>query len=362
MAIVLVTLFITLVCDRSEAAKDKPVVWKLASFHPPGGGDGLAYQWFAREVEARSRGRLKIKIYWSEQLANAKEMLESVKSGVADIAFSCSPYFPGKVPLSTLGFVPFTNLSRFDQMGIAWNYLAENPLLIKEFDQWNARYLFSIPNGPFNLMSKKPLKTIDDLKGLKIRTIGDQSTLFKPMGAVPVSITAPDAYMALERGLCDAVAGCGDFFYYDFRIYEACKNGYFVNDMDFSVAVSFWLVNKDSYNALPRDIQEILESLQWETAGLFQEILSAPEADNAYRDKFKEMGINIINFPPEERKKMLPFAKPIWDAWKERNKAAGGPAFFDAYMKANERVLKEYPNGIYRERPLPSWISKVLPK
>jgi TRAP-type C4-dicarboxylate transport system substrate-binding protein len=362
LGFLVITLSIMLICGKAEAAADKPVVWKFATFVPAIGMDSVPPNWWAKEVEERTGGRLKIKFYWSEQLASAKEMLEAVQTGVADVVLSCSPYFPGKVPLSTIGFVPFTAPSRLDQLGIAWHYIAEHPLLVKEYDKWNARYLFSTLNGPFNLMSRKPVANIGDFKGLKVRAIGDQVKLLTLMGAVPVSLTAPDSYMALERGLCDSVAGCGEFWQYDFRIYEACKNGYYIDGVDLNTAVSQYLVNKDSYNALPADIKDILGKLNWEMAAIYQEVFSSPEVKNAYLNKFKSVGIKITQFPPEERNKMLPFAKVIWDEWRERNKEAGGSEFFDAYRKAVDRVLKEYPNGTYKERPLPSWVREVLPK
>lgn len=362
LAFLVVTFIIMLTCGISEAAEEKPIVLKFATFQPELGLDHLPIRWWIKEVEERTHGRLKVKMYWGEQLVSAKEMLEAVKTGVAHIVMSCSPYFPGKVPLSTLGFVPFVGPKRLDQLGIAWNSLSKHPLLIKEYDKWNARYLWGTFNGPFNLMSKKPLRTVDDFKGVKIRAIGDQVGLFKLIGAVPVSLTAPDAYMALERGLCDACAAPGIHWLYDFKVYEACRNGYYIEDIDINWALSQFLVNKDFYNALPTDIKEIIEKLNWEIIPIYHEVFASTEVRNVYLEKFKAVGIKVTQFPPEERKKMLPFAETIWKEWKERTKEAGGPELFDAYMKINDRVLKEYPNGIYEERPLPSWIRENLPK
>jgi TRAP-type C4-dicarboxylate transport system substrate-binding protein len=357
-----VMLFIIQPYGLAKASEEKPIVWKFSSFVPAMGLDTLPVNWFVQEAEKRSNGRLKFKMYWGEQLASAKETLEAVKTGVADIAMSCSPYYPGKVPLSTLGFLPFTNPRRVDHIGATWFYLRNHPLLVKENERWNARVLFSTANEPFNLISKKAISSVDDFKGLKIRSIGDQVKLFQAMGAVPVSLTAPDSYMALERGLCDAVAGGGQYWFYDFKIFEACKGGYYIINLDINSSPCQYLVNLDSFKALPADIKQILEDLAWEVIPIYHELFASQEVKKHYKDIFSVNGIKFISFPAEERKKMLAFAQPVWDAWKERAKHAGGYEFFEAFEKAKEKVLREYPDGIYKERPLPSWIREALPK
>jgi TRAP-type C4-dicarboxylate transport system substrate-binding protein len=231
VSILLVAVAIVTVCDNAHAAqagKSKIIRWKFSSYEPPISMYLEAQKWWIREMEKRSGGRMKIKLYTLNELCGAKEMIEAVQTGLADVVMACAPYFPGKVPLGTLQFVPFAAPRRIDHSNHVWNEVGNNPLFVKENAQWNSVFGFYLALNSYNIMSRKPIRTIDDFKGLKIRALGDQAALFKKLGAVPVSVTAPEIYTALERGLFDAVPGCGEWWFSNWKVFDACKGGYYI--------------------------------------------------------------------------------------------------------------------------------------
>jgi TRAP-type C4-dicarboxylate transport system substrate-binding protein len=207
-----------------------------------------------------------------------------------------------------------------------------------------------------------PIKTIDDFKGLRIRAIGDMAPLLKKCGATPIACPGPEVYTSLERGLFDAAVCCGDWCFNAWKIYEGVKGGYYIKGFDFNPCAGMVVINKNSFNQLPKDVKQIFEDLKWEMPAVIYEHVESPAVLEYFAAKFKRFGIKYSTLPPSEREKMLAFAKELHDAWKERYKQDGAPEFYDVYQKANEEAMRKYPNGIYKERPLPSYIKEVLEK
>jgi TRAP-type C4-dicarboxylate transport system substrate-binding protein len=292
-----------------------------------------------------------------------KEMLDAVQSGLANMTNPVPAYFPAQLPLGTLTFVPFACSHRIDLVSYQWNLMSQHPVWQQQIKPFNAVYAFYPTVNPYNIMSRKPIRTVEDFRGLKIRALGDQATLFKMFGATPVACTAPEIYTALERGLVDAVAGCGEWWFANWKIFDALKDGgYFIDGIDMNPAGGPVLINKDSYDALPPDIKLIIEGLKWEVPAIVHENYASKEVTQHFRDKFRKAGIKMSTFPPEERAKMVAKAETIWNKWKERkhNKRAGSHEFFKAWMETKEKLEKDYPEGIYREGPLPEEVKKLV--
>jgi TRAP-type C4-dicarboxylate transport system substrate-binding protein len=359
------TIFVMTLTTSAEAeAAQETFHWKLAMAEPANNLFYMTIARWARELEKRSGGRVQIKQYTGGQLLDAKETLEGVKNGLVDVTSPCPAYFPGQMPLSTLTYTPFVTPPRMDLTNYIMNLLAEHPLYKKEMDSINSVFAFYDSVNHYNIMSRKPLKTVEDFKGLKIRVVGEQANLYKKFGALPVACAVTEAYTGLERGLFDAIAGCGEWWFHSWRIFEAFKGGegYYIEGIDTCPAGTVTLINKNSYNALPPDIKKIIEGLKWEMPSIIHEYLASEEVKEFFKGKFKAAGMKMMTFPAEERAKIAAEAEKSWDEWKERkqNKAAGSHEFFDAFMKTRAEVEKIYPDGIYEEGPVPKEVRDVL--
>ncbi len=101
-----------------------------------------------------------------------------------------------------------------------------------------------------NLVTLKPVKTMEDLKGMKIRTIAGPSVdMLKALGAVPVVMPMPDVYMALQKGTLDGVMADWEPIQ-GFRFHEVAK--YVTTNTPFSYSLFTLIMNKDKFNSLPR--------------------------------------------------------------------------------------------------------------
>lgn len=178
------------------------------------------------------------------------------------------------------------------------------------------------------IFANKPLNTIADFKGVKVRSPGkEQTDLLTAVGAAPVSMPAGEVYVSMQRGVIDGVwtsvgAALG------MHIWEVCKN---VNDWKPIYPGCQWLINREEWNKLPSDVKSAARQV-------FKEIeeegwrLTAKEEKDAY-DKFTGSGMKIMQPTPAELDKMKVYAEPLWKAWAQR---AGpkGSAVLDGMLKA----------------------------
>lgn len=188
---------------------------KLATFVPP--SHPIPHQvftaWFP-EVEKQSGGKLKIKLFPSMQLGGKPpELFRQMVQGVSDMCFTLPGYTSNDFPRMALTELP--GLSATGEKGTRNLWAALDKYLAPEFK--GAKVLMLWNNDEAALMSKsKPIRTLDDMKGMKIRTpSAAQSAQLEALGAVPIDMPANQIYNSLDRGVVDAamipVSGAIDF-------------------------------------------------------------------------------------------------------------------------------------------------------
>jgi len=319
MILLLAGLLVTILCPNVTA---KTLTLKWGSYQPATSPFTTPQRWFMEEVEKISGGEVKIKPYWAQSLVGSKEMMEAVRDGVADITYPCPSYFRSKVPLSSLTDVAFLcTAGQGGRQNIVFTRAFRTPPFVKELARWNSVFLFFGYVPPYNLMGKVPVRSVDDLKGKRIRELGGLGDLLKDFGAVPVFAPAPETFTALERGVIDLVAGCGDYWMNAYKIDEASQ--FYTIDMDMSSSCCVAIMNKDSYEKLPEKVKKALPELQDKAAYVSQEALAGKEKLKKWKEQFRAKGIEILEFPPEERQKMKERAAKFWEEWIVKWEKAG---------------------------------------
>jgi TRAP-type C4-dicarboxylate transport system substrate-binding protein len=169
----------------------------------------------------------------------------------------------------------------------------------------------------------KPVRTLDDLKGMKIRTGGGpQADSIKALGAVPVTIGAADVYTALERKTVD-----GLLFPWEavkaFRIYDVTK---YHSSLALWAGDEYVIMNQKKWQSLPPDIQKIIESVSGAWGSDFASDAWEKE-DMDSRDFVKGLkGHEVIDFSPTEVAKLRERVNPIYDKFITDNTKKGLPA------------------------------------
>lgn len=285
---------------------------------------------FAKRAEEKSQGRLKINIFHSGQLFDGYEELAALSRGDIDITNFSGSYAGGSIPALNIFTLPFLlndmpHLRRAVDGGLL-------DLGIKEelASKHNALILGVAPFDPYELYSaKEPVLKAEDFKGkVWATTSATDARAVQLLGGSPTGMSSSDLYLSFDRGVINAtprplITGMGR------SLYEVVKHLSLVN---LAVDTSILTINKDKFDALPKDLQDILvESAKERDADQFQRV---DEYIKVALKKFEAAGMNIHRVTPEAREDMKQKTAPAIAEW-----AAQVPNG-DAYLKLVAETAK----------------------
>src|SRR6267378_3110325 len=176
---------------------------------PAGWGPSHALTPWVKQVEEATKGRVKLEVFPSQTLIKGIDMWKGISSGIADIGWCVQGYWPEQTPLSDVMSLPFLPIKTAEQGSeVIWKLYEKFPSIQKEYGEIQPLVLHTTsPNFLITANSKKLVKTIEDLKGLKIRTLGGPPIeMAKALGASPGVLPMPDMYQALDKGVFDGAA------------------------------------------------------------------------------------------------------------------------------------------------------------
>jgi len=320
------------------SAAEKPIELSLNHLFPE-------VSWFHQKavipwknlVEQKSNGRLKINIYPSGALAKTGTMYDAVKAGTIDIALDPGPYYIGRFPMSEATQLPFLGAKSSWAASRAWMDLYYAfPELKKEYADVHLLWLFS--QGPAQIITRKPVRKLEDMKGLIVRAPGGMGDYIKVLGGSPVSIPAPECYLALTKGTIDATVFPGEALP-TWKLHEATK---YINMCDIAVQWFWVAMNKGKYNSLPKDLQKVIDDCSG-TVGADIVGKAWNDADNAGFALAKQKGMEFIYLSPEEMKRWEKQVAPVTDKWISAMEAKGYPGkkFVDEAKKSIEKYNKQ---------------------
>lgn len=325
----LITLFaaIFIVFALPLAVNAKTITLRLSTQNPElGWGQVKALKPWVEEIERATNGKLKIKIYYSQTLNKGPDTWNAVKNGIADIGWCFHAYWPGMTSLSdviSLPSLPFTTSE--EGSAALWKLYKKFPQIREQYKDNHILLLYTT-DPYFLITTKKQVKTLEDIRGLKIRMMGGPSTeMMKALGGVPVSVPMPGNYLALQKGVTDGMGAPWEAIY-SFRLYEVVK--YYTTGTSFPVVYFSLAVNKAKWNSLPKDIQGAMTNASGLKGARFWGRNFFDTAKVACIEKAKNEGfeIDIYNLPEKEQARWLKVGgKPIWDKWLAKMKKAGHP-------------------------------------
>lgn len=236
----------------------KQVKWRLASSFPKS-LDTLygTSEEFAADVKAMSDGRLVIEVHAANELVPAFGVVDAVKEGTIDAAHSASYYFFGKDPTFAIDCaIPFGLNSR--QMS-AWMYQGNGMTLFREFFENYGIVNFPLGNTGTQMGGwyRKPLKSLADVKGLKMRIGGFSGTIIAALGGTPANIPGGEIYGALEKGVIDAVEWIGPYDDQKLGFQRVCKYYMYPAWWEGGPQLSLY-VGKKVWDSLDSDLKAIV--------------------------------------------------------------------------------------------------------
>jgi TRAP-type transport system periplasmic protein len=249
----------------SQAAQEfKPMTLRFADTVPEKSFYGGLHKWWASEVEKRTGGKIKIQIFWMESLVKWKDMLEGVQSGMADVGWITATYHPSKLPMWFMLDNVFNFKKDYVASVLAATDAIENePNLKAEFEKQKIFFLGAHISGQAQVGLTKGIKSVTDLKGRSLRTVGGAKTLYwQNLGVSPIFMAFGDLYEALSRGTIDGIGDLAISLADTFKLYEVVKT-YYLTDTGGVVAGGL-CINTDVWKKIPKDLQKALTDIRYD--------------------------------------------------------------------------------------------------
>jgi len=296
-------------------AQDK-IVWDIAIYGPPRSVT-VPIETVAKYIDEKSNGRFTFKLHYSESIAPAKSVLDSIKINAIHGGLVAYGYAPGKAPLHVALDLPYLPVKDIN----GWRKLMEafygwEPAR-KELARWNAIAFYATLLPPYEFMgSGKPPTTLEDWKGMRVRALGPHGDAMRTVGAVPTSVPAPEVYTGLERGTFQAASVPFSYAFGAYKLHQVST--WYTYGMQLGVVHNSWVFNKTAYDKLPAEFKKLLEDVreaQYEAG-----IAAFRAADEKFIPEFDKAGLTRIAFTPQLLAAFQAKAgRPLWDEWVKAN-------------------------------------------
>jgi TRAP-type transport system periplasmic protein len=306
---------------------------RFATFFPPSHGNSKIIDEWGAEIAKRTEGRVKVTNYTGGTLSPAPQSYDAVVQGVADATNTVLGYTMGKFPLSEVLDYPLG----YAQGGIVATNLAVayyNKFKPKEFDDVKIMYLHGHGLGIFH--SKRPVRTIEDLKGMKVRTSGSNAEFMKLLGAIPVAQPMGEAYDSLSKGVTEAIL-CPYEALEGWKFGEVVK--YTTEDLSTAYSATFVMcMNKDKWASIPPKDQNIIDKINQEYIKKQGQLwVNVTESGKNF---ILKRGNEIIKLSKAEQDRWVKACEPVYNQYVENMKAKGLPGaevlkFCRAYLKTH---------------------------
>jgi len=310
----LVALCLT-ACKPAEPTETIKLSYSV--FFPPTHVQCIAATNWAHEIQQRTGGRVQITVYPAGSLTKADQCYEGVIKGISDLGMSCFAYTRGRFPLLEgldlpLGYPDGATATRLANTIIQKYQPAELN---------DVKMLYVHAHGPGILASKKPVHSLDELKGMKVRATGLSAKIVEALGATPVAMSQPETYEALAKGVVEATL-C------PIETLKGWKQGETIEYVVDATAIGyttamFVVMNKDKWAALPADVQQVFTEVSQEW--IAKHGAAWDEADQAGREFVTDLKRQFIHLPEAEQQRWKAAVKPILDDFAKQAKEKNLP-------------------------------------
>ncbi|MEL7097548.1 MAG: C4-dicarboxylate TRAP transporter substrate-binding protein [Pseudomonadota bacterium] len=286
----------------------------------------------AELVSEKTNGEFTMNVSYGG-LSKNRENLDGISIGAFEMAQFCAGYHRDKNRVITVLELPFLGVENLEQEVAVARAVYAHPAAVEEMAQWNAKLLMTSPMPQYNLVGTgEPKTTLAEMAGMRVRATGGIGNAFKAVGAVPTSVTATEAYQAMESGVVDTVAFAQHAHLSFGTINQA---DWWTANLNPGTVNCPVVVNIDAYEDLPDAHRKALDE-------------SVPEAIAHYLSNYADLlqrwdsvlaekGVAKVEIAPEVIAEFrATAADPIRDAWIADMEAQGlpGQELYDLVVKA----------------------------
>jgi TRAP-type C4-dicarboxylate transport system substrate-binding protein len=283
---------------------------KFANFFPPTHMNSVMMGKFCDELNKKLAGKVEMTQYTGGTLLSAPKIAAGVAAGIADIGLSNLAYTRGRFPVMEIMELPLGYPSAWIAGHVVNDFY--NKYQPKDFDVYHVLMLSTSPINVVQTISK-PVKTLNDIKGLKLRGTGRLGDIVKALGATPIPLETPDLYDALKRGVIEG-AYLPDETLKGFKTGELIK--YVTASWRIGSAYCFYvLMNKEKWSSLSPDVQKVMAEFSKEFVERWT--VEWNNIDIEGKDFFLKQGGQIVTIPDADNPQWIKAVEPVIDDFKK---------------------------------------------
>jgi TRAP-type mannitol/chloroaromatic compound transport system substrate-binding protein len=291
--------------------------WKWQSYWQPNTVNQKAFERFAENVKEKSGGRIEIETLPVDAVVPQSDILDAIAANILQGSNGGIGYYVGKDPAFAL-LADFNAGYESPEQLTAWFYEGGGNELARElYAQYGAYFIGPAMWGAESIPSRKPLRSVEDFQGLKMRAPeGMGAAIWSKLGVGVSTLPGTEVYTALERGNIEATdwgtLGMNDELGYgDIAPYAIYPGIHSMPANDIAINLEIW-------NGLPDDLKQVLQ----EAAIEFNEdsIRANRELDESFAAKREPE--TLLEWGPEERRELRQVAREVWEEWSEQSEMA----------------------------------------
>jgi TRAP-type C4-dicarboxylate transport system substrate-binding protein len=331
ISLTLCILILPLAGTHLQAA-DNVIKWRVQSHWPAASSSYKAsLQVLANRLKERTNGGLILEPFPSGSLVPAKEIFNAVKRGMIQMGTISPAYIRDQVEVAGIAAgLPFA-FKNVWECAYFHKWLGFEKMIQEEAATYGVFYSTD-KVYPTELVLKKPVKSLDDFKGLKLRSSGVLQVFLSSLGAAASYLPGSEVYPSLASGVIDGAHWGAAQGAYSMKLYDVCKY-HLLPGLNIAGTDAF-VVNQKAIDALPDDIRETfywsLEEEFWKRTNqyIYLEAIVLAKAVN-------EKGVTVVTLPPEEQKKITQIAMKMWEKEGEKGpEAAKALQMLKDYLKS----------------------------
>jgi TRAP-type C4-dicarboxylate transport system substrate-binding protein len=298
------------------AGLSEPIKLSYANFPPAPTFPCVQMERWKTEVEKRTDGKVRVNTFPGGTLLGAKEMMDGVIQGQADIGCLCMAYQPGRFMITNASSLPLGIPNARVGSQVLWDlYRQYKP---SSFAQVKVLAMFT--TAPSNIMSKVAIRSLEDIKGVDLRASGGAAQILAAWGANQVGMPMSATPEALQKGVVKGLFSSLEVMK-DFKFAETCKYVTVTDTVIYPFAV---VMNMKAWDRLPQDVKAVFEALAPEQSLWTGTYMDGHVAKANQWSKQNE-GVEFITLSAAEKARWNQRLAPITEKWIGAADAAGLP-------------------------------------
>jgi len=316
-------IMLTALMGCGQSPEEKVTELSYSVFFPPTHIQCQTAEAWAAEIGRRTNGRVKITIYPGGTLTNAPQCYEGVVSGVSDIGMSCFAYTRGRFPLLEGLDLPLG----YPNGMVATKVATEMTHKYQPAEVNDVHVLYVHAHGPGILATRKPVRQLEDLAGMKVRATGLSSKIVQSLGGTPLAMSQGETYESLQKGVVEAT-------FCPIETLKGWKQGEVITHVTETSVIGyttamFVVMNKSVWEGLSPELQKVFTDVSSEFVAKHGQAWD--QADREGAAFIEELQREVITLDAAEQQRWQAAVQPVLDEYVKAaaEKGLPGQQFLD---------------------------------